>query len=59
MKEYLMVIFQHSPMNVRSSNNVETSQKAVMVIPSKRFGEEISKVIRRGELFKNDPLRLD
>jgi len=43
--EELTVILQHSPMNVSNLSEVEACQEAMVVVTSKRFGEEISNIL--------------
>ena len=43
--EELTVILQHSPMNVSNLSEIKTSQEAMVVVTSKRFGEEIGNVL--------------
>jgi len=54
-----MVTFQHSPINVRPSENVERLEKSVMVIPGKRLGENVSNVVARRNLFEDDQIGLN
>src|SRR6266540_346782 len=54
-----MVTFQHSPMNIRSLENIECGQKMMVVFTGKWFGEKVGNIVSGRDLFENDRLGLD
>ena len=50
----LTVILQHSPINVETLVNIETSYQLVVVIPGKRLREYVGDVVSRGDLLEKD-----
>ena len=57
--EGYMVTFQHSPMNVKPSENIEHIQETVVMVASKWLGKKVSSIVRRWDLFEEDQSGLD